>query len=372
MAVTFYSHEFKLFIFSILSFIVIHYFLTTFYITLPYTCNYEVIDVIVNLVVYSLVLSLLTYKLFRGNEPGKYYIIWFWSIFLNYYFFNVSLYFPFDLGILTGVISALLYSIPPSLVMSAVRMKNKDLTLSLPTPQLWAGTVMFASLFLLSFYTGINIDFFIYGALAGLLLSFIAVGTRETMVNLSLIPLFIIAFYYTGNSIYYVTPYTLLLVFGGSLLIFWASMKPAIIINRFTGEVTPLGVVSSISLSFFFPIILLALWYIARTIAFNYSDYISPITLSTFPIIFLPTVIGNTLVDYLKGKKLDKIMRYYGGKTGGIIGGVGLADGLWLDLVGLMIYYLTVLRFGFIDGTTLYLLIIVPVITILLRFGRIA
>lgn len=374
MAVKFYSHELKLFIVSVLSFLTIHY-STTFYITLPYIHNLpyrEVIDVMVNLVVYSFVLSLLTYKLFRENELGKYYIIWFWSIFLNYYFFGVSLYFPFHLGIFTGVTSALLYSIPPSLIMSAVRIKNKAFTGSLPTHQLWAGTVMFASLFLLSLYTGIIINTFIYGALAGLLLSFIAVGTRQTMINLSLIPLFIIAFYYSGDSIYHVTPLTLLLVFGSSLLIFWVSMKPALMVNRFTGEVTPLGVVSSISLSLFFPILVLALWFVTRivTVAFKHSDYISPLTLSTFPIIFLPTVISSTVTDYFRGKELNKITRYYGGEAGtGIIGGVGLADGLWLDLVGVLAYYLTVLRFGFLDGTILYVVIIVPAIAILLSFA---
>jgi hypothetical protein len=81
-------------------------------------------------------------------------------------------------------------------------------------------------------------------------------------------------------------------------------------------------------------------------------------------------VISSTVTDYFRGKELNKITRYYGGEAGtGIIGGVGLADGLWLDLVGVLTYYLTVLKFGFIDGTILYAVIIVPAIAILLRFA---
>lgn len=373
MAIRFYSHEFKLFITGVLAFLAVHY-STKFYLSLPIKglppVYYNVVEEVVNLALYSVVLSVLTYKFFGGNEPGKYYIMWFWSLFINYYFFHVIPYFPFNLGVLTGAVSSLLYAIPPSLVMSAVRIGKSEEANSLPTPQLWAGTVMFSALILLSFYTGVTVFTFIYGAVAGLLLSFIAVGTEKTMVNLSLVPMFIIALVYTGGALYHVTTATLLLVFGASFLIFWVSMKPAVLINRNTGDVIPIGVVSSQTLSLVFPLVVAIIWAVVRHLAsaFNYGNYISPLTLETFPIIFLPAVIGNTLSDYLRGRQLEKYMRFYGKETGvGIIGGVGLADGLWLDLVGVITYYLTVLKFGFYDGTLVYVLIIIPALVIVSR-----
>jgi len=375
VVIKFYSYEFKLFIAGILSFLIIH-FSNIFYVILPKIPNLSVIfnqllDILVNLIVYSTIVSFITYKLFEGNETGKYYIIWFWSLFINYYFFHITLNFPFKLGIFTGSVLALFFAIPPSLIMSAIRYKKGEVKDSLPTHQLWMGTVMFVALILLSIYTGIKITFFLYGALVGLLLSFLAIGTSRTLINLSLVPMFIIAIEYTGNTIYHVTLLTILLIFGISFLVFWTSMKPAVIINQITGEITPIGVVSSRYFALALPVIVTVIWYFVHLIFVHvtYSEYISPLTLNTFPLIFMPTVIFSTLADYLRGRELNKIVRQYTGQeTSGIIGGVGLADGLWLDLVGVMIYYLTIIRFGFLDGSLFYLIFISPIIVILTRF----
>ncbi|QIW24671.1 hypothetical protein EWF20_11365 [Sulfolobus sp. S-194] len=376
MTIKFYSHEFKLFIVGILAFLIIHY-SDIIHINLPRIhsislISNQILGILFNLLIYSLIISLVTYKLFSSNEPGKYYIIWFWSIFISYYFFDISLNFPFKLGIFTGSVLALFFSIPPSLLMSAIRYKKGKAESSLPTHQLWLATIMFASLIILSIYTGIKITFFLYGAFVGLLLSFLALGSNKTLVNLSLIPMFVIAIKYTGNTLYHVTPLTLLLIFSGAFLVFWTSMKPAIIVNQMTGEVNPIGVVSSRYFSLFLPIIIAVLWFIIRLIAIslNHAQYISPLTLNTFPLVFTPTVICSTLADYLRGRELNKIVKQYTGQeVPGIIGGVGLADGLWLDLVGVMIYYLTVIKFAFLDGTLYYLLFVSPIIIILTRFS---
>ncbi|QGA53975.1 hypothetical protein GFS03_04975 [Sulfolobus sp. E5-1-F] len=369
MAIRFYSHEFRLFATGILSFLILHY-LKKFYLPLPeiqsLTHYHELLTTLVNLIFYSVIVSLLTYKLFKGNEPGKYYIIWYWSIFINYYFFGVELYFPFNLGIFTGIIVSLLYSIPPTLVMYLIRLKNRNADIvSLSTVQLWFGSVMFSVLILLSFYTKISITPFLYGSVVGLLLSFIAIGTKRNKLNLSLIPMVIIALKYSENSFFQVTPFTLLLVIASSFLIFWVSMKPLVLLDKSTAKVTPIGVVSPIRLSLFFPILIIVIWYTARLLA---NEYFSPLTLNTFPVIFLPAVADNIIVDYLKGRQLNNINKSLGVEVEGILGGVGLADGLWLDLVGIMIYYLTILRFGFLLGTVIYILIIVPIIGILSRF----
>ncbi|WCM35806.1 hypothetical protein GO597_10935 [Sulfolobus acidocaldarius DSM 639] len=61
-------------------------------------------------------------------------------------------------------------------------------------------------------------------------------------------------------------------------------------------------------------------------------------------------------MDTLKGRKLPS----------GIVGGVGMADGLWLDMVNLVLYYLFIIKFGVLDGSILYLVVSLLILRFLL------
>ncbi|BDC17488.1 hypothetical protein [Acidianus sp. HS-5] len=363
MAVKFYSHEFKLFLVGILALLSVYY-LPQYYLpirikVLGLLCNY-LLEIVLNLILYSLGISLVTYWLFKGDEPGKYYIIWYWAIFINYYFLHVYLL-PYNVYL--GVLSALLFSAFPTITMWAVRIKRPPVD-SLPTSQLWAGSVMFSVVILLSLYTGVEIKEFLYLSAVGLLLSFFAVGTEAKMVNLSLIPMLAIAFYYTYQVILDTTVCTALLLFAVSFLVFLASMKPAFGVDVMTGEITPIGVVTSRYFSLMLPVVITLAWYFIYELAKVFiPGYISPVNVEDFPLVFLPIIVGNVVVDYLRGREFDK---YY---VTGIIGGVGMADGLWLDLVGVLTYYLTVDNFGFIHGTIIYFIYVIPIVVILTRLA---
>ena len=363
MEVRFYSHEFKLFLVGVLALLSVHY-LPQYHLPIKINglnpqYNY-LFEIGLNLALYSLGISLVTYRLFKGNEPGKYYIIWYWAIFINYYFLHVYLL-PYNLYM--GVLSALFFSVFPTVAMWAVRIKRPRVK-SLPTSQLWVGSVMFSVVILLSLYTGISIEEFLYLSAIGLILSFFAVGSETNMVNLSLIPMMAIAFYYTYQVVHDATVFTALLLFAISFLVFWVSMKPAFSVDLKTGKVTPVGVVTSRYFSLVLPIIITVAWYLTYWLAEGFvPGYISPVNVKDFPLLFLPLMVGNVLVDHFKGRVFDK----YG--TGGIIGGVGMADGLWLDLVGVLTYYLAIAKFGFVHGTIVYSLYIIPIVVILTRFA---
>jgi len=306
----------------------------------------EPLDQVLEVGISSLLISLISQAYLDGEEPVKYFLSWFWAFFVSEFFLGYTPFFPYRLGLLTYVASPLLYAIVGSAVTSLVRLNRvKQETHGLPSLQMWSATVVYVSFFLLSHFFKLDrladevIPFFLFSYL----LSFFAVGKEYgTSFNLSLIGLLATAGFLTGDAILKTGLILPVLVLGIALLYYGVTMRVVVV---YTKKGIAGGVVTSKFAVFLFPLVTILVWHAIS----HYVGYLPYPNKLNFSVIFLPETVGNVIVDTLKGRKLDVA-------GGGIVGGVGLADGLWLDLVATMLYYLFFLTLGLYFGSIAYVI----------------
>ncbi|AAY81306.1 hypothetical protein [Sulfolobus acidocaldarius] len=342
----FYSHEFRLAVFSLVCLVAIHYAFTYFY---PHDLISEVI-VLVSVSVFS---SLISLVFLRGFEPGKYLLCWYWAYFINLFFLGTQTLYPLDLGTLNPVAWAFLFSILSLIVTTIVRLirRGDEISSSLSAYQLWASTVYYTGLLYASQYILPSLLKFLVPILfLSYVLSFFAFRlSKSTYFNLCLVGLFLTAIYMSKNAIVNADRTFLLFLFVFSLAYYYLTMR-VVLINTENGLYG--GVVSSYTSTIFFPLSVVVVWYFVHEFLLIFP----PVNANVFLSLFLPSAIGSVLVDTLKGRKLPS----------GIVGGVGMADGLWLDMVNLVLYYLFIIKFGVLDGSILYLVVSLLILRFLL------
>ncbi len=302
-----------------------------------------VINTFLNLEVISVVVSLLSKAYLDGREPGKYFIAWFWSYFINAFFLGRGFYF-YNLHLFNAVLWPLLVAVPSAVTTWLVRFKDKEEVTDLPTLQLWSATVSYVAFFFLSkLFLPPLIHFLLPFLVLSFVLSFFAVGGR-TSFNLSLVGLFLASGILTFSSLSNTGLILPLMIFAVSVVYYFFTMR--LVITQTERGVTG-GVVSSVGSTLAFPVFIVIVWLLLNQL---YSPMIPMPNTRDFPVIFLPSVVGNTIMDTLKGRRLELV-------GGGIVGGVGMADGLWMDFLFVLIYFLFFLEYGFSLGTLTYIVV---------------
>jgi len=340
--VKFYSHEAKVGLFALTAVISVHF---LFAHQFPLYRN-TLVNFFLNLGIWSLVVSLLSKVYLDGEEPGKYIVSWFWAFFLNSFFLG-SHFYPWSFQELNPVVWSFLFSLPASLITFLVRLTDRREVCGLPSLQIWSATVTYVAFF---FFSSIIdkalMEFMLPFLVISYLLSFFAVG-GSTKYNLSLIGLLLSSALLTFISLFHTGLFLPLLVLLVTLAYYYLTMR-VVLVETDKGIIG--GVMSSKVSSFLFPVVIVVSWDLAYHLLTHASVTVPPPNVHDFPVIFLPGVAGNTIMDILKGRDLNKV-------GGGIVCGVGMADGLWIDLLFLLIYSLFFLKYGLAEGTVIYLIV---------------
>ncbi|ACP37600.1 hypothetical protein [Saccharolobus islandicus] len=329
-----YSYEAKLFLFTITT--LISAYMLSHYVL--YLTNNNDINLLLNLVIYSVIPSIISLLYLEGLEAGKYFIIWYWTYFINSFFLSNMYHSPISLNYYEKLLLIpFSYSIISSIITSLIRIpRRKDKIESFPTLQIWFASVLYICLIILAKLFDFGLY---YNILAiSLLLSFINLGKERYSFNLSLLGLFVYSILISMRA--HVGIDFTIIVFILALAYYAVNMRVIVIRNR---DTVYGGVFISRYAILLFPIFLLIVWYLISKFLIT---IIPPINSETFPIIFLPSTLGNVIMDTVKGRKI-----------GGIVGGIGMADGLWLSFLVCFIYYLLIIHYSFQNGTIIYLIL---------------
>ncbi|MCY0859872.1 MAG: hypothetical protein OWQ54_05520 [Sulfolobaceae archaeon] len=302
------------------------------------------------LLIYPLIIgavaSLISLFYLQGYEPGKYFVIWYWSYYLSLSFLKVPLYMPYDFHPVNSVIYPLFYALVSSASTIIIRLikRTTRVVSMVATAQLWGATVIYTIFFyFVKLIYPLLLKELIPFLIGSFLASFFGIGnTNKTVINLCAITLLLTSAYL---SIRYISSEIDLeflgLIFLLSLIYYYIAMK--VIVVRRRRMIVYGAVVTSYPSMFFFPVILVLIWFVLSL----FIHQIPQISVNYFPIVFLPATLGNMIMDYLKGRSLP----------GGVVGGVGMADGLWLDFVLLLIYYLFFIKYGLAEGSIYYIIL---------------
>ncbi|MGC9050360.1 hypothetical protein [Pyrobaculum sp.] len=295
-------------------------------------------DVLLKTVATSAAATAATYWLVKGWEPGKYLLVWYWTFYTASYLLKISIPPEMPFGPLNHPIKAYLYAIPSAITSMLIRLPKRGEEGSwLDTRQLWTASLLLTAAITVAHLAKADPTPLLYAVAAGLPLSMIAVG-RRLAFNLSLAPLLAAAAVDTAGA--QVHPLTHLFIFATGLAYFWAATE--ILSIEYRGHSIPIAVAMGKTAMFFAPIAIALAWHLTQT----HIGYLDPLTEATFPALVFTTVLGITLTDTLKGRKI-----------GGIVGAYGLADGLWLYYYMLYLYTTTVKAIGPLFGTITYAII---------------
>ncbi|BCU67973.1 hypothetical protein HS7_14100 [Sulfolobales archaeon HS-7] len=110
------------------------------------------------------------------------------------------------------------------------------------------------------------------------------------------------------------------------------------------------NVVSSISSDVYLPLIVVVVWS-----ASSYFLHLSSINSYDFLVVLFPIVLGSVVMDTVKGLKADVLhQRQTGERSYGVICGVGMADGLWLKVLAILMFYLLLGYLGLLEALVFY------------------
>ncbi|WP_054846172.1 hypothetical protein [Sulfuracidifex tepidarius] len=284
----FYNHEAKVALFALTTAVSVHFLLT--YQLVIY--NDTLVNFLLNLGIWSLAVSLLSKTYLDGEEPGKYIVSWFWGFFLNFFFLGGSFY-PFNLDDLNPLAWSFLFSLPASAITSLLRLTNREEVNGLPSLQMWSATVIYVAFFLFSSLIDRPLmEFMIPFFVISYLLSFFAIG-GTTKYNLSLIGLVLSSGLLTLLSLFHTGLLLPLLVLLTTLAYYYLTMR-VVLVDTDRGIMG--GVTSSKASSFLFPVVIVVVWDLIHHMVHTVPEP----NVYDFPVIFLPGVVGNVIVDTLK------------------------------------------------------------------------
>lgn len=290
-------------------------------------------DLFVALTGGVLAASLISRLYLGGNEPGKYAIAFYWVYFIDAYFLKsiivtngykpiYSLPKEVELSMWLAFYSAIVASI------ARIRARRRGYTYVNTTSALFASILFTALLYLTPRQFA--------GILPQLLalsfaLSLVAVRLGRMYFNLSVLGLLATALLLSYEGIVKSDPSFLAYLFLFSLAFYYASTK----------VLRGVGITMSTKALFAFPILAVVVWDIIRLFGFFPKAVYDPSAT------ILPLTAAGFLIDTLKARRLSLP----------IVGGVGMADGLWFILMSAALYYFTLLKMGWL-GIIEYILMV--------------
>ncbi len=328
--------------------------------------NYFILKDIENLLIFSLILSLISFLIIEDIDFIGYFILFLWPLFLYYYLpyvmpfisFLKKTEFPFNIENILGLFLMLFYIFTITFIAVSVffiirfilgkilfKSKIEESQFSknrkaLSKQNLTGSYFIMIILIFLSFFVNkinyypLQIQNFIYFLFISYILSFFSIQVnRYSAMNLSLLPLIVFSILpYFILRIENIQKFILLIsiLILISYIIFHFEMK--IEIDPETGR--PTGSVIDTYPRFLTFLMIFISWLLL--------SYILKLSISIYSFLYIifPTLIGAIINDFRKGRisimekeneELEEI---------GVVGGVGLSDGLWLNVFFIIMVYI--------------------------------
>ncbi len=310
---------------------------------------------------FTIIISLISFLFLEDLDFSGYFLSFFWSMFtvyfinntfkLNFSFVNLNIFY-FNVSILLDILMIIFFSFIFSSIFFIFRFlfgrfffKNKiNSSIYSKNRKNFSYQNIYGSFFIVSLllldtyylknnnYIILNPYIFIFFFLFSYILSFFSIKINEySAINLSLLPLIIFSVLpYLLIKIYnfYVFLILITLLFLISYIFFYFELKI---------EIDPISKMPTGNVIDSYPRILTIFIISFSWLLLSYLlKYI--ISIYSFLFIQFPLLLGSLINDYRKGK----IAMIYKNEEDeiGIVGGVGLSDGLWINIYLILIVYM--------------------------------
>jgi len=349
----FNRYGFKLFLLAITIFLFLKFFM------LNYNFSYVNEYTLVLILIFDIILSIASLFFLEDIDIRGYYLIWYWTSFLYFlspyifpgiftitfnnpwwYLFLIPIIYSLIFGTVILIIRKIFYVIKKS-TRTSVYSKNRINT--------GKQNIHYSIFYSILIYLDINIynaseykflepHIFLVILAIAYVLSFISLNFNRIGYNMGIFIIFAISFLpiieysYTGNIDNLVILITVLII--SSTLFYILAYHEEI--DTHTHNTTG-NVVSSRFSDIIGYFILLMVWLITNI-------FLRTLSLSTITVLFLllPIAIGSTISDAIHGKSAASHSPSSNLVT--VVGGVGMADGLWESVIFFILIYLVLLN----------------------------
>ncbi len=353
MYVSFNRYGFKLFILAIIIFLFLKFFMHN------YNFSYINGNNFILILTFDIILSIASLFFLEDMDIIGYYLVWYWASLLYFlsphimpdvftiafnnplwYLFFIPIIYSIVFGTAMLIIRKIFYAIKKSKWTSIYSENRISAGKQNIRYSIFYSVLIYFDIYIYnaSEYKFLEPHIFIVILAIAYILSFISLNFNRVGYNLSIFIIFaisllpIIKYHYTGNINNLIILITILIISSTLLYILTFHEEIDIYTHNTTGNVV--GSRLSGTPSYF---ILLIVWVITNI-------FLRTLSINTRTILFilLPIAIGSIISDTIHGKSAAS--HSLSSDSVSVVGGVGMADGLWAPLIFFILIYLLLLN----------------------------